>query len=740
MVGSRRRVVSSLLGATILLGSFGAGAAFAAGPPAGPADDAGTQAMTTQATVDRAKDLSDQAAAKAATSAAAAAADPGNVDKAAAAAADAAAAAVALEEFGKETKSLAGVNGGIASDAGKTPLADVHFSANNPVKSDNLQWIANSRGLPASNSSNANYAGATFMHFENLGYDFMLGDGTGGLSIFSLKNPENPTFVGAVPASALMQPADAHGTADTAARFYEGENPTVDSRRKLAFLARDPRSFGNSGHPRGRTGLYIIDVKDPWNPQLVTYHWVPAGHTATCINDCRYLWSVGPANNGSQVSGQPQDIAGVLHPEWTGVPAFVTDVRDINHPYTYAKPVDTKRNNGTTAYTHSVDVDQDGLAWTSGFGGIRGYYTTGMHTDPTTGEARYASATDPVPYAGGSVPTLETDAQYGTVSIEHNSYHVTQAASDKSPKTITTAAGRTLNKTDLQYVTQENVTSCTSTSGGGAGRFVTSNLAGSYDGKAWSPDRSASNRYFIEKLDDYTPKDLPGSVNGSSCSAHWFSVVGRHGGHRLLRPGHAHPRRVRSDRHPAGGLLPRAVDPGVGLHARPAGQQHVGRLLAQRLHLHRGLHPRHRRAALHGPDQGRRAAARLLELLRQVADRPEGQGRGHRRRRRHGVRHAGSDDRYAGRLRRVHAGPRQGLPRLDDGQRHLHGRCGHAQRVRPVRDGDRSPGQRHVLAAVGPAGEGDECGRCRRRVRRRRWLGHADLASDLFGSDEQRWR
>ncbi len=364
------------------------------------------------------------------------------------------------------------------------------------------------------------------MHFENLGYDFLLGDGTGGLSIFSLKNPEAPTFVGAVPASTLMQPADAHGTADTAARFYEGENPTVDSRRKLAFLARDPRSFGNSGHPGGRTGLYIIDVKDPWNPQVVAYHWVPAGHTATCINDCRYLWSVGPANNGSKVSGQPQDVAGVLHPEWTGVPAFVTDVRDPAHPYTYAKPVDMKRNNGTTAYTHSVDVDQDGLAWTSGFGGIRGYYTTGMHMDPTTGVARYASATDPVPYAGGSVPSLESEAQYGTISVEHNSYHVTQAASDKSPKTVTTATGRVINKTDLSYVTQENVTSCTSTSGGGSGRFVTSNLAGSYDGKAWSPDRSATNRYFIEKLDDYTPRDLPGSVNASSCSAHWFSVVG----------------------------------------------------------------------------------------------------------------------------------------------------------------------------------------------------------------------
>ena len=142
------------------------------------------------------------------------------------------------------------------------------------------------------------------MHFENLGYDFLFGDGTGGLSIWSLKDPENPLFVSGVTSKQLEQPAGHFGNRDVAAdtpngRFYEGENPTVDSRRKLAFLARDPRSFGNGGHPGGRTGLYIIDVKNPWDPKVVSYHWVPAGHTATCINDCRYLWSVGPANNGS---------------------------------------------------------------------------------------------------------------------------------------------------------------------------------------------------------------------------------------------------------------------------------------------------------------------------------------------------------------------------------------------------------------------------------------------------------
>ena len=107
------------------------------------------------------------------------------------------------------------------------------------------------------------------MHFENLDYDFLLGDGTGGLSIWSLKNPESPLFVGGVTSKQLEQPAGHFGNrdvpADTPARFYEGENPTVDSRRKLAFLARDPRSFGNNGHPNGRTGLYIIDVKNPWD-------------------------------------------------------------------------------------------------------------------------------------------------------------------------------------------------------------------------------------------------------------------------------------------------------------------------------------------------------------------------------------------------------------------------------------------------------------------------------------------
>jgi hypothetical protein len=531
------RRTGALLGAAFLLGIAPSALAQTPSGASGTANDPAGQAKTTQASIDAAKAVSTAAAAKAAASAAAAAADPGNVAKQATAAADAADAAVAATSVNSEQKSLAGVNGGIATaPANPTLPPDSHQTANGAVKSDNIDWLSNSRGLPNTAvipaPANGNYAGATFMHFENLGYDFLLGDGTGGLSIWSLKNPEQPLFVGGVNATQLMQPAGHFGNrdvpADATPRFYEGENPTVDSRRKLAFLARDPRSFGGA-HPNGRTGLYIIDVSNPWSPQVLSYHWVPAGHTATCINDCRYVWSVGPANNGSAVDGQPQDVAGVLHPEWTGVPTFVTDVRDPLHPYTYAKPVDTGRNNNTTAYTHSVDVDQNGIAWTSGFGGVRGYYTSGMHTDITTGQNRMATATDPVPYGGGGVPSLESPSQYAQFSLEHNSYHHTQSASDTSPKTVTTASGRTLNKTDLQYVTQENTVSCTSASGGGSGRFVTASLAGSYTGQAWDPKWKASDpnsRYFLEKLDDYTPYGQPGDNPGVNCSAHWFTVLG----------------------------------------------------------------------------------------------------------------------------------------------------------------------------------------------------------------------
>src|SRR4051794_4153301 len=440
--------------------------------------------------------------------------------KTATAATTAAGCASAQANAAKEAASLAGINGGPTSDEGAPVLTDIHQGAAGIVKSDNMTWLSNSRGV------NGALSGANFIHYENRGYDFMFGDGTGGLSVWSLKDPEHPNFVARIDdeSPSLLQPADSHGPADTVTRFWEGENMTVDSARKLVFLARDPRSYGNNSHPNGRSGLYVVDVKDPWHPRVLGYTWVPAGHTATCVNDCRYLWVMGPANNGSHVSGQPQDTAGVLHPEWSGVPVFVVDVRDPNHPYVYAQPVDMKRNNNHTDYTHSGDVDQDGIMWTSGFGGVRGFYTNGLHHDPVLNVDRHATATDPIPYAGGSVHS--NDPNFATSILEHNSFHVTQAPRDHTSPTVTAADGRVFRKTDLQYVTQENTVSCTSTSGGGSGRFNVVDLSGSYNGEDWSPLLSPTNRFFVNTIGDYSAKNLPGALATGGCSAHWFTVLG----------------------------------------------------------------------------------------------------------------------------------------------------------------------------------------------------------------------
>jgi hypothetical protein len=434
----------------------------------------------------------------------------------------AAACALAQDNATKEAASLAGIDEGPATDEGAPTLPEVHQGAANIVKSDNMEWLSNSRGI------NGACSGANFIHYQKLNYDFLFCDGTGGLNVWSLKDPEHPLFSASIPTAQLVEPIDehSHGVADTAARYWEGENMTVDSARKLVFMARDPRSFGNNNHPNGRSGLYIVDVKDPWHPRVLDYVWVPAGHTATCINDCRYLWVQGPANNGSHVSGQPQDIAGVLHPEWRGVPIYVVDVRDPSHPYVYAQPVDLKRDNNTTDYTHSTDVDQDGIAWTSGFGGVRGFYTRGFHHDVTTNTDRYATATDPIPYAGGSMHS--NDPVFATNILEHNSFHFTQARSDHTSPTVTSAStGETFRKTDLQFVTQENVVNCTTSSGGGSGLFNIVDLAGSYDGQDWDPALSyASNRFYLRTISTYSAKNNPGALATGSCSAHWFTVLG----------------------------------------------------------------------------------------------------------------------------------------------------------------------------------------------------------------------
>jgi hypothetical protein len=382
--------------------------------------------------------------------------------------------------------------GGTGAAHAQTGLPDTHNVPTNAV-SDHVTWLDNSRG------TNGNMAAANFIDYGGDLGDFMFGDGTGGLSIWSLKDPAHPLYVANVTAAQLRQPGD------TQDRFYEGENMTVDPKRKLVFLSRDPRGFGGQ-LTTGKTGFYVIDVKNPYDPKIVTFQSVPAGHTATCINDCQYLWSVGPYGTGTPGNNPDWFPQPAYSQKRGGVPVWVTDISDPAHPHTYPTPLDTARFDGQTGYVHSVDVDRNGIAWVSGEGGVRGYYTVGTHYDPVQKQNRVATAYDPIPYAGGTTPLVNPTQDDFFGYFDHNAQHQTQKVGNYP-------AG------DLLYVTNENIIDCSV-----AGELKVVSLAGSYNGEGWAS--TAQNPFRLNLVGHWSPWGKPGSATSGSCSAHWFTVNG----------------------------------------------------------------------------------------------------------------------------------------------------------------------------------------------------------------------
>src|SRR4051812_29752021 len=522
--------------ATVMLFAL-PGAAFGAELPRGPvtaqtvasAQAAATSAAT--ASTNAARDAAaaqvalDNAKAAAQSAAAAAAANPTPENVAAAAAASAAqataqqnydakaaAATAAAKEAGdakdnadRESASFSRLNAGPSSD-GTGEITENEPQPDNYLHSDNVSLVGHVRGVfttgaadsskscPAFNPTKCpGYSSLNFLHYENLGYDVMVANGTGGLSVWSLKDPAKPKWIGQVTLNDLRgatkaDPNDSTKTVPvipdgpTMTQFWEGENMTVDSRRKLAFMSRDS----------GQKGQIIVDLKDPWNPKVVNFSKNFQGHTSTCLNDCRFMWSVG----GTQGAPTPGKAS----------PVSVTDMRDPLHPFVYPTPLasDVART-GAGGSTHSVDVDFNGVAWVSGSSGVRGYWTEGTHKDPATGQDRFATPYDPIAYAGGRIGSGSDS------SFMHNAYHVPGALGDQK-------AGDTLLVTN-----ENNNTTCTR-----AGVFIVASLKGVYDGVD-----TITSTTRMERLAAYSTAGKPGEFHGTvgtttvgDCSAHWFTVKG----------------------------------------------------------------------------------------------------------------------------------------------------------------------------------------------------------------------
>jgi hypothetical protein len=162
----------------------------------------------------------------------------------------------------------------------------------------------------------------------------------GGLSIYDVKDPAAPVRLGHLP-------------------LPHFENEDVDLGGDILLISNDSaESYGL---------LHIIDIKDPRNPTVLHTHEMGTtaveaqfsggpGHTASCILECAFAW----VTNGGSV--RLIDLRVPTAPVNLGI---------------WGTPV------GGLA-VHDVQMDENGLAWVSGFGGVAAYQLPADYADAVT--------------------------------------------------------------------------------------------------------------------------------------------------------------------------------------------------------------------------------------------------------------------------------------------------------------------------------------------------------------------
>jgi hypothetical protein len=392
--------------------------------------------------------------------------------------------------------------------------------------SDNLEYVTRVAGA----------AGITEGKFDVVrGKKVLVVTGRFGFKTYDVSNPENPVLLDEF----LPAGIDPPGTPTSPlGGYWQDEDMELDTKRKLIIGALDPRhntagpSDGVCPHNDGlavrdvdcKSGFYVISYGDPRNMrQIGDLVSLPSGHTASCIQDCKYIWTGGPARRSDQdwlattipQGPGPATLQNRLIAD--GRPIWVTDLRDPANPRVSDEPVDLYRNDGYSDYSHDVDEDERGIAWVAGRGGIRGYATSGRHRDPYQNRVREASPFDPILVAGGGlqwdVPPARgaDDGVAQATDFMHNSGRPTDGA--------VRASG--VKKGNVLIGTEEDFTTPCSESG----RIVAVDLTDSWGGEP-AQNSTRTNPYRMKALSSFHPfLDTPETANPAlGCSAHYFEI------------------------------------------------------------------------------------------------------------------------------------------------------------------------------------------------------------------------
>jgi len=165
--------------------------------------------------------------------------------------------------------------------------------------------------------------------------------GTSGVSIYDIAQPRRPVRIARLDLPNV-------------------QNEDVDVGNGILLVTDDP--YG------GRGVVYVIDVRNPRRPRLLSTYstYVPGllvsdlrrsrrrrggiGHTASCIQGCRYAWLAGSADG-----------------------IEVVDLRDPARPRLAGR---VRAAAASGLLSHDVQVDFRGLAWVAGGDGTAAYDTT----------------------------------------------------------------------------------------------------------------------------------------------------------------------------------------------------------------------------------------------------------------------------------------------------------------------------------------------------------------------------
>jgi hypothetical protein len=348
--------------------------------------------------------------------------------------------------------------------------------------------------------------------FDTIGKrELLVTTGRFGFKTYDVSDPTSPRLLD------TFLPADLGANG-----YWQNEDMDVDVRRNLIIGSLDPRHTdldptsgcppgGSTRNPACRSGFYVISYADPENLQQVgDFVELPAGHTSTCIEKCHYIWTGGPARRNDQAALGPFTPGG----RGDGRPIWVTDLTDPANPRVFPEPIDLWRNDGFTDYSHDVDVDDNGIAWTSGRGGLLGYAVRGRWRDPRTDTMRVAKPWDPILVAGGGIEGGEDGVAQPQTDFIHNAARPLDGTVHASG----VADGNIVLMTEEDFTTPCNQ----------GGRIIAADITDSLGGEPAANSTPASP-YRMNALSAFHPtQDAPPDTVApiTGCSAHYFELSG----------------------------------------------------------------------------------------------------------------------------------------------------------------------------------------------------------------------